>query len=361
MANQLQQPLIVYPANNEAVDASSSTVEFYLDIRGVQCTRYRLYIYDVATNSLKYDSNLQALDSTLYDGDRLSIIVDIASLGADSYYWKIDLYWDTINFITSNYYTFVASTPPSIGFVPVVPSTITTPSYEFIGTYSQAEGVTVKHFTITVYDADYDGSTNPEEHIIESSGEVWSNNIRYTANGLISGETYQVQITGLTQENVAFSTPLTAFNVTYTVPNALTHPTAILNPDTSVSVNWGNVVAIEGTTSGTTSYATDYLFTGNIGLYLESAASVSFDVDFSAPFTVHWIATPESGFTGDFGEIKDTSGVNFVKLGYDGTKFYMNINGDYYYDAPETLTTNPYKLAIISDAITLSIYHKEVV
>lgn len=357
----LYQPLIVYPALNETVD-STSTVTFYLKIRGTQCIKYTIYIYDVATNTQQYTSTV-TLGSTLYDGDQLDINVDMTALGADSYYWKILLYYDATNYITSKFYTFTASSPPSIAFSPVIPATIATPSKEFICAYTQAESVAVKYFTINLYD-----STTTQAQItagtatyLQTSGKTWSNNVRYTFNGLISGQSYQVQCTGMTQGDVAFATALTSFAVSYVTPSSLAHPSAVLNDDTSVTLDWGSIVAITGVVTGSSSYVTDYLYAGNTGLHLEVGADVAFDLDFSAPFTMHWICSPEAGFTGDMGEIVDTAGVNYIKLGYDGTKFYLNINGDYYYGAPEVLSTNPYKLGIISDGITITFETEEVV
>jgi hypothetical protein len=303
----------------------------------------------------------------LYDGDLLNITVNMAGagLGVNSYYWNIDLYYDTpaANYITAGYYTFNASTPPTIDFVPVVPSTITTPSYEFVGTYVQAEGIMVKHFTINLYDSVTTqleitaGTATP----LLTSGETWLNNIRYTASGLINGISYQVQITGLTQQNVAFATVLTAFNVSYIVPNALTHPTATLNDDTSIDIIWNKIVSILGVVTGGSSYIANYLASGNYGLHLEAGAYAEFALDFSAPFTEHWLITHEAAFTGDFGEAIDTAGTNYAKFGYDGSRFYLNVNGNYYYDTAEVLTTNAYLCAIYSDGVTISFYHRELI
>jgi hypothetical protein len=357
----LYQPQIVYPFN-ETVDATA-TVTFYLNIRGSQCVKYNIYIYDVATNTQQYTSGVVTLGSTLFDGNQLDIDVDMSALGADSYYWKIDLYYDATNYITSKFYTFTASSPPSIAFSPVVPSTVTTPAKEFICAYSQAEGVGVKYFTINIYD-----SITTQAQItagtaipLQTSGETWLNDVRYTFNGLTSGQSYQVQCTGMTQGNVAFATVLTAFTVSYVTPSSLAHPSAVLNDDSSVTLNWGNIVAITGVVTGSSSYTSNFLYAGNFGLHLEVGADVAFPLDFSAPFTMHWICKPESGFTGDMGEIVDTAGVNYIKLGYDGSKFYLNINGDYFYSAPEALSTNPYKLGIISDGITIDFETEEVV
>lgn len=356
----LHQPQVVFPFN-ETIDATD-TITFFCVIRGTQCVKYTIYIYDVETNTEQY-SDTQSLGTTLYDGDQLDIDVDMSALGADSYYWCVDLYYDAgvDDYITSNYYPFTASSPPSIAFSPVVPALIATPSKEFICAYTQAESVGVKYFEIVLYDSTYDGSTNPEDHTIATSGEVRLNNIRYTFNGLTSGQSYQVQCTGMTQGDVAFATSLDAFDVSYVVPISLAQPTATLNDDSSVTIDWGNIVSIEGAVTGVSSYTSDFLYAGNYGLHLEVGADVSFDLDFSAPFTMHWVCAPEAGFTGDMGEIVDTAGVNYIKLGYDGTKFYININGNYYYGTPEVLSTNPYKLAIISDGITISFETEEVV
>jgi len=109
------------------------------------------------------------------------------------------------------------------------------------------------------------------------------------------------------------------------------------------------------------SFQADYLYTGNTGLNMATSAYVQFALDFTAPFTQHWICSPSAGFTGVLGEIKNTAGENYLYLGHDGTKFYLNINGNYFYDSLEALTTNPYILAIINDGITISFYHREVV
>ena len=349
----LQQPLIVFPALEETVDATS-TVTFYLKVRGTQCIKYIIYLYDVETNTEQY-TDTEVLGATLYDGDALEIDIDMSAIGAGTYYWKADLYWNADDYITTYYYTFNSSSPPTISFSPVVPSVITTPSYTFIGNYSQAEGVAVKNYEIKVYDKN--GKQWATSGLVTSS----PNNIRYTVNGLISGESYSVEITGATQQDVAFSSGTSSFDVTYIVPASLAHPRATLNPDSSVTINWGNVVSVIGTTDGSTSYENNFLYGGNVGLNLDSGASVNFELDFSAPFTAHWIQELASGFTGDFAEIEDTSETNFIYYGYDGTKFYLNINGDYYYSSLESLATNPYHFAIIHDGITISMYYREVV
>jgi hypothetical protein len=357
----LYQPQIIYPYN-ETVDASSSAVTFSLTIRGTQCIKYTIYLYDVATNTEQY-TDTQTLGSTLYDGDDLDIDVDMSALGADSYYWKADLYYDSTHYITTDYYPFTASSPPSLTFSPSVPSTITSPSWQFIGSYTQAENIEVKYWEIRLYDSAVTQAqiTAGTAEYLQTSGETWSNNIRYTFNGLISGSSYQIQGTGITQGDIAFSTVLTAFNVAYVVPVSSAQPIAVLNDDSSITINWGNIVSITGVVTGSSSYVAHYLYAGNYGLHLESGADVTFPLDFNAPFTMHWICTPEAGFTGDMGEINDTAGINYIKLGYDGAKFYLNINGNYYYGTPEVLSTNPYKLSIISDSITISFLTEEVV
>jgi len=237
----LQQPLVVYPALDETVDATS-TVSFEVTIRGTQCVKYVIYIYDVATNTQQYLAT-ETLAATLYDGDTLNISVDMASLGADSYYWKILLYDTLSTYITSINYTFEASTPPTIAFTPSVPSIITLPFYEFIGAYTQAEDIGVKYFYINLYDyaTTQTQITAGTAVPIQTSGQVWSSNIRYIFNGLVSGNTYQVQITGYTQGNVAFATALTSFDVSYSVPSSLLNPIATLNEDSSVLVKTGNI------------------------------------------------------------------------------------------------------------------------
>lgn len=356
----LYKPMEYYPYN-ETVDATSSALTFWLKIRGTQCIKYTIYLYDVSTNTLQY-SDTQTLDATLYDGNTLNITVDMSALGADLYYWIADLYYDSTHYISTDNYPFTASSPPSLVFSPVIPSTVTSPSWQFIGSYTQAENVDVKYWEMRLYDSAVTQAqiTAGTATYLQTSGETWNTNIRYTFNGLISGSSYKIQCTGMTDGEISFATTLTSFNVAYVVPVSSAQPIAVLNDDSSITVNWGNIVSITGVITGSASYVANYLYAGNYGLHLESGADVTFPLDFNAPFTMHWICTPEAGFTGDMGEINDTAGINYIKLGYDGSKFYLNINGNYYYGTPEVLSTNPYKLGIISDGITISFETEEV-
>ena len=358
----LQKPLIIYPSLDVTVDATS-TVTFYCDIRGTLCTKYAIYIYDVATSTLKYSST-QTLSSVLYDGDRLNINVNMATVGgADSYYWFVRLYWTSTDYTASDYKTFIASTPPTCIFAPNIPSTITTPSYTFISSYDQAEGIGVKYYQTNVYDGSYDGTTNPSAHLIGTSGviEEYPNNIRYTFNGLVSRQSYKVQTVGMTQGGVEFATPLTSFDVAYIVPTTLANPNAVQNPDSSVSITWPNIVSIEGTTDGVVAYEPNFVYTGNYGLNMDTGAYVEFVVDFSPPFTAHWLVKSPTDFTGVFGVISDSAGMYYASLGYDGTRFYLDIDGNLFYDPNEALADNVYIVSIIHNGISIRIRHKEAV
>jgi hypothetical protein len=165
----------------------------------------------------------------------------------------------------------------------------------------------------------------------------------------------------MTQGNIAFATLLYEFTVSYIVPACLAHPTATVNNDSSVTLDVGSVVAITGTTSGTVAYEPDYLYTGNIGLNMDSGAYVQFALNFLPPFTKEWIVTPAIGFTGAFNIIRDTASTYYISIGYDGTRFYLDINGDLYYDTAEVLTGNPYIIGIMHDGVNVRIRHKEVV
>jgi hypothetical protein len=206
----LQQPLLMYPFN-ETVDATSSSLTFWLKIRGSQCIKYTIYLYDVATFTQQY-SNTVTLGATLYDGDKLEITVNMATYGANTYVWKADLYYDSTHYTTTDYYPFTASTPSTFVFSPVVPTTVTSPSKEFLCAYVQIENVEIKYWEMRLYN-----STTTQAQItagtatyLQTSGETWSQNIRHTFNGLLNGYSYQIQCTGITQGGVAFATALSA-------------------------------------------------------------------------------------------------------------------------------------------------------
>jgi hypothetical protein len=352
--NLLYTPKVVYPFN-ETITSSIET-NFTVKIDGAQCVAYRLYVYKTSDGNTVYDSTKVTLGATLYDGDTLSVPV---TLTADNYYWRILLYWDSTNYITSKPHPFKANSSPTMIFFPSVPDTITTPSYTFIGQYTQTENVFIKYFNFSLY--------NEKDILLDTSGDVFSQNVRWLVNGLISGSSYKIKIVGYTQDEVAFSTALTSFTVTYSASTALTSPTATLQYlfdsdqyDSRVLVDWGKIKSTVAVVTGSYSYTPNWIYTGNKALHLESGAIAVFTFDFNAPFTAYLDWQADSiAFTGDIVEIQNTAGSDIVKMGYNGTQFYLNNNGIYSYQTA-TLTTDKYLLAIIFDGSYYSFYKRVV-
>lgn len=356
----LRRPIEVYP-HKETVSPTDTSVDFTVKIDGTVCQKYSLRIYELSTGTLKktYSATLTS-PNYVYDGQTLTVAVDMtdASLGANDYYWQIDLYWDSTDsdaYVTSYDTVFYASAAPSISFSPSDPTTVTVQYYEALGSYSQAQDKIVKWFEIKLYDS---GGTE-----IDTSDVQYLEYIQHTFYGLRNGYTYGIEILGVTEDDVEFSTGIVSFTVSYSVPTtSAPSPTATLGNDSSVYVDWGAVVYIVGTDSGTTSYVSDFNIAGNYGLSLGSGAYVYFAVDIlTSTFTAHAVFKPASGFTGDMLEIYDTGASHYAKVGYDGSRFYLNVDGSYDYDIPEALTTNNYIIAIKSDGSTMSQYHREVI
>jgi hypothetical protein len=352
----LYKPQIVYPYE-ETVSATDSSVAFSVLIDGTECVKYTINLYknNAGTWSLAY-TDTQTLVTSIKDQETLTFDVDFTNvaLGAGNYYWNIVLYYDSTNYVISHNYFFYAHTPPTCSFVPAIPAIITTQSYNFICTYAQAEDVQIYWFEIRLLD--------DQNKIIDSSGIVKSSNIKYTFNALLSGQTYGVQCVGLTQRNVAFDTGIINFDVSCVVSSALAIPSAILQRDSSVLIDFGNIAQITGSITGVSAYIADFLYGGNIGLRLNAAAKCDFTVDIPSVFTVHSIWKPASAlFTGDIIVLASTDG-HSVKFGYSSSKFYVNIDDTVYnYSVEEVLTTDVYIVGLYSDGITVYPYFRRIV
>jgi hypothetical protein len=112
----------------DTVNSSDTSVDFTIVIDGDVCQKYSLRIYKYSDGSLlkTYTSTLSSANY-VYDKETLTVSVDMtdASLGAGEFYWQVDLYWDTTNYVTTISFPFYCYAAPTIAFSPSVPPTIT--------------------------------------------------------------------------------------------------------------------------------------------------------------------------------------------------------------------------------------------
>lgn len=151
------------------------------------------------------------------------------------------------NNVTSTDYYFRARTTPTL-ILNTIPESITSKTYTFSATYTQAENVGFKYFEWTIYDVG--------GNVIDQSGERNSGAISYTFDGFINGSTYGVGLTLENQDGEVLSVAPKYFMVEYALPELDNAPTASVNCENdSVELIWspllinsGSAVAEEGST-----------------------------------------------------------------------------------------------------------------
>jgi len=304
----------LYP-QNVYIDGSANN-NFTATINGAKATHYQLKIFTLANVSV-YDSTKLALSPNLANGATLSHTVPSATLtNGTQYKWTLQV-WNDADSATTREILFNAYSTPVVTFN--VPTTITSQEYEFTATYIQSENIGLSYYKFSLYDS--------EGLLIEQSQNIYDFDIKYTFDGLVSGEFYSVKVYIEFQVNgMNYESSLEQFGVSYQKLDVSIVPSVEFDRNTSYNhIYWGEVIQIIGTTSGSNSYVDNFIRDGNTGLNLANSSSyVSFDVDIPLDFSLKFIWTPDdSNFTGKIIQLDD----GVYELGYDNGKFIYTING----------------------------------
>jgi|GEM_PF-1756862 len=317
---------------NVAIDVSEANL-FTAQVNGTLITRYILEAYAITGGSALYTNDSGVLITPLGDKETVEIVVP-ANPGTlsngNEYKWTLETFENAVS-ETSDEVAFIANDNPVVDLT--FANTVTTQEFTFTPTYSQAQGVPVQYS----YFQFNDGDGTP----ILTTDRNYSGNLSYTFSGFLNGSSYQVQFFGVTQNGVAFNTPLINFDVSYAQPNINIKPTITQNENTSiVTVEWGEVVLIPGTSSGTISYIDDYLVQGNTALDMEAGASVSWDVEVPESFTARRQWTKKVDFTTGVA-VKLIGTTKNYEVGYDGARWYYNNGTAQGFSELIALSTNP--------------------
>ena len=319
------------------------TQPFTVTIDGVRCTDYQIIVRKVSDNTSVYDSAKVALGSPLSDGQTLLHNITggtIPNTGTDSYKWTIQV-WNDLETVTSREFQFFAKTTPVLTFAP--PTTITSQSYEFVGSVAQTEGDIVNYYTMELYDS--------SQVFIESSPQITSFNIAYEFNGFVNGDDLYVRVYGQTTGGQTFDSGLVAFSVAYAEPSVNLKPDVVVdNYKGLVTTSRGEVVQIIGTSSGTISYVNDFIYTGNTAVEVSDSASyVDIDVDITEDFSLSFIWQPldDATFDGKILQLDNGAYEVFYTLG----RFGCTINGTTLYKAPLSLTDKIFYITLLPTKI----------
>lgn len=312
---------------NEVRDMSINQI-FSGIVDGVRYTDYQLFIYKVSDNSLVYNSTKVALTPNLPDGAVWQHTVPLGSVpnsATVTYKWKLQV-WNGAETVTTREFQFTAKTTPVLTFTPSNP--ITTQSYNFTATLTQAQGDIPNNYTFELYDN--------TQGLIESSGLITNFNISHTFSGFSNGDELYVRVFGTTTGNQTFDSGLITFDVVYAEPDINLKPEATVdNTQGIITITRGEAIQILGTSSGTISYENDFPVIGMNGVYIEDNSSyVSFDVSIPVDqnLWVDWL--PDTGFSGVIVQLDNGD----YEVGYTGTNFYYDINGTRIDEAPYDIT-----------------------
>lgn len=290
----LVQPTNLFPSSfrgsgGDVIDASVSNT-FSMQLNGSSpCVAYALKIMqNDAESTAVYTINKTSLATPIYPRDhtntpqRLEIVIPSTSGMtngyANGYKWNASLYWDNSNYIKSADTFFKTEATPYFTVVDP-PSTVTSKSVTLTATYTQANGVPLEWYRWTISDAN--------GNIVADTGEVYSEDIQITVDGLLSGETFSYVVEGQTQSGVPvegvsdgqgnYSNKGT-FTVTYVAPIVSGGVAAKCSPRTgSINVSFPSVRIIEGTGTGSYSYASDLPVSGETSIVLPASAVITFD------------------------------------------------------------------------------------
>lgn len=129
--------------------------------------------------------------------------------------------------------------------------------YTFVGHYAQAQNVSIKYHSWSLYNA----NTNV---LIEETDDIYNSNIKYTFDGFVTGIKYKVILNIETQDGVQVSVDK-VFNVLYSSPEVIDSPLVTLNSEHNAAKLYYNIVKV--------SYPTingEYEFTDNNTLHIKS-------------------------------------------------------------------------------------------
>ena len=319
-----------------AIDMTKDQV-FSCQVQGSSVDSYQLIIKDLA-NTVLYDSTKISLSSVLYDKDTLNITVlanTITTTGQLKY--TITTFSGT-NSATTREVSFYNYATPTATLS--ITSPVANKQINLTTTYSQTQSVPVQSYQYFLYDST--GTT-----ILQQSDIIYNAKLQYSFDGLLNSTTYQAQCIITNAYSQIADTGKISFNVSYSQPNINLVPLTTINSDLSaVTINIGQAIQNIGSSTGTLTYIDDFLTLGNTGLQLlDNTSTAYWSVNIPTVFTGTFYFYPNGFTSGKITRLEDNSG-NYFEIGYNGSSFYVNINGYIVNGKTLALNSNPYVLGI---------------
>ena len=273
---------------------------------------------------------ITTVDNTL--SDEYTHITTGESFGVDIYAnTSYEIYTP---FITSYDYYFKARKTPVITLE--VEDTINSAVVTFNAEYAQEQDAEISYYCFNLYE---------EYNLVDSTGNVYSNDMTYTYKGFIAGEKYSIELI-VADSNGFVSTIECEFNVDYEIkPPTLSVETYINKNNNSIVVDFSKESIIQGQIEGESEYRLttfknspdDTLSPSTNAIQLKEEQNIYWnsindkDLSISSDGTtvLHWHG--HLGFNGNIIEMTNNLYHNeILTAGYNGTSFYYRIGlGDY--------------------------------
>jgi hypothetical protein len=323
-------------------------------MQGSKVTHYQIKVYDrtgVVGGTL-YDTTKTALGSDLYNGDTLSVTIPAGSgtIGSNrELKWVLSV-WNDSDTVDSRETPFDNYSAPTVSLS--ISSPITTQSYEFVGTYSQAQSIACERFKFTLYDST--GTTT-----LSSSNWIYSGSVRYTFEGLVDDTSYKILCEVYDLNAVYASSGVQTFSVDYTEPSVVFTPSVTNSEDdSSILIEWSGAYSLVGNSTGTFSYVTSG---SNKSVYIQSASTIYWTgVNILAESTTTFMWRPQSNsFSGNIIKLEKASDpTKYYLFGYDGSKFTYDVNGETgSFTGITPISTNIYIIGLLPNKIIVNEYN----
>lgn len=323
------------------IDATVAN-DFRCRINGTSpTTKYQLKIMkNDAASTAVYDSGVVALATPLYpvnyDGTPNELVVSVPANSTmengNEYKWTMTSYWSDSDKYESYENVFKAYATATISITNFV-DVMTTRSYTFTASVTQAQGIGVERFGWIIRNKD----TGEETVNTIDENNIYSSDIRVFYDGFLSGTTEEIKVKCWLNDGTSVETEFKQFTVNYQLISFENLVNAEVQEDSGVSVKWNRLSYISGSYDNTNF---EYVDDGREGydhpyIHIEAGNTIKFDTVNTAqmefPTRVShvvgfWTDTVNSSIYKATG--KDSNGqAYYIELKSDANNFILDING----------------------------------
>ena len=323
------------------IDATVAN-DFRCRINGTSpTTKYQLKIMkNDAASTAVYDSGVVTLAAPLYpvnyDGTPNELVVSVPSNSGmengNEYKWTMTSYWSDNDKYESYENVFKAYATATISITNFV-DVMTTRSYTFTASVTQAQGIGVERFGWIIRNKD----TGEETVNTIDENNIYSSDIRVFYDGFLSGTTEEIKVKCWLNDGTSVETEFKQFTVNYQLIAFENLVNAEVQEDSGISVKWNRLSYISGSYDNTNF---EYVNDGREGydhpyIHINAGNTIKFDTVNTAqmefPTRVShvvgfWTDTVNSSIYKAAG--KDSNGqAYYIELKSDADNFILDING----------------------------------